>query len=517
MDLSDEAPSPGSTLQVSVYADTTPPRADAGEETEDVAVELPPEVQKIDLHVWLVPTSHFTVLGPLVRTLAISRDEERSTVAKFDVRVQTGIRDAAAAAITANFSYRGRASGKVTRQIRIAARGQAVSEQRRVSARRVRAKPLTADLGASVPDLTIEVGEPEDGDGRRFHCRVTTPHLEKWKDAAPKPWRLPQITREFVFERMELFTEEGISDGQRLARLESAGIDFFDKSPPNFQKAFWELVDSNKPFSTIYVISSEPYIPWELMIPHRTRGGREDEHKPLGVEFVVGRWPHKGNQSPVQLRPIDDSYVIAPTYTGNRILEHAADEADLVKSRFRGEPITPADFDSIDAALATRGTSLIHFVCHGEAGTGTVQVIRLDDPDKRLTSLELKRMRGAETAFREKQPVVFLNACEVGRPAPALVGIGGFASEFVQLGASCVIAPLWSVKDSIAHEVALEFYEAVLAKPTRSFADVLRQIRSRAYADEGGEDTYAAYCFYGDPLAAAAPAWGRTPVTPSGR
>jgi hypothetical protein len=58
------------------------------------------------------------------------------------------------------------------------------------------------------------------------------------------------------------------------------------------------------------------------------------------------------------------------------------------------------------------------------------------------------------------------------------------------------------VKDSIAHEVAVEFYTEALANPKRPFADILRDIRAKAYADDAGEDTYAAYCFYGDPLTA---------------
>jgi hypothetical protein len=70
------------------------------------------------------------------------------------------------------------------------------------------------------------------------------------------------------------------------------------------------------------------------------------------------------------------------------------------------------------------------------------------------------------------------------------------------LGASGVIAPLWSVKDSIAHQVAVEFYGRIEKEPRTPFAEILRDLRKRSYADEGGEDTWAAYCFYGDPLAA---------------
>ena len=111
-------------------------------------------------------------------------------------------------------------------------------------------------------------------------------------------------------------------------------------------------------------------------------------------------------------------------------------------------------------------------------------------------------MPAVATACAAKRPLVFINACEVGRTTPALVGIGGFAISFIEHGASCVIAPLWSVKDSIAHEIAQEFYKATLADPSRPFAEIFKTIRARAYPEGGGEDTYGAYCFYGDPRAA---------------
>ena len=114
-----------------------------------------------------------------------------------------------------------------------------------------------------------------------------------------------------------------------------------------------------------------------------------------------------------------------------------------------------------------------------------------------------KAFRRAETIFAKKRPVVFLNACEVGRGAPALVGLGGFVSSFIRLGATAVIAPLWSVDDVAAHAIAEEFYRAVKERPGTPFSRIFSEIRAKAYDRKIAEDTYAAYCFYGDPYAAA--------------
>ena len=96
--------------------------------------------------------------------------------------------------------------------------------------------------------------------------------------------------------------------------------------------------------------------------------------------------------------------------------------------------------------------------------------------------------------------MVFLNACEVGRPTRGLIGTSGFAKSFIDIDASCVVGALWSVDDRVAHAVAVEFYEQVLSEPPVPFAEALRRLRARGYTADG-DDSYAAYCFYGDPAA----------------
>src|SRR5215475_14933337 len=111
----------------------------------------------------------------------------------------------------------------------------------------------------------------------------------------------------------------------------------------------------------------------------------------------------------------------------------------------------PAIFPEVEKKLETQLNSLVHFVCHGQDDLSGIQTIDLED-DK-MSSNAVIGMRGVAHAFAKKHPLVFLNACEVGRTTPALVGLGGFADSFIQIGASAVIAPLWSVDDSAAHDV----------------------------------------------------------------
>ena len=190
--------------------------------------------------------------------------------------------------------------------------------------------------------------------------------------------------------------------------------------------------------------------------------------------------------------------MVAPQYEGSSRLVHAAAEVEFVCRHFGGTRIEPANFANLDQALARGGADLLHFVCHGEADEHD-QILRLEEPDT-LRAQQIRAMPGLAKACREHRPLVFLNACEAGRPVRGLVGASGFARSFIEVDASCIVGTLWSVDDETAHAAAIAFYETLLAEPRTSFAEALRAIRARGYA-QPGEDSYAAYCFYGDPTA----------------
>ncbi len=340
--------------------------------------------------------------------------------------------------------------------------------------------------------------------------------LDKYRSGVSAPWNLPQQADEIVLSYMERFTAEAITPGMLLAELRGAGRQLFDAAPKIFRDALWDLIDAGVKPRTIAIVTEEPFMPWELMIPYRTKDGRRQQREALGAEFLVGRWPSPDGVSPTPFIDLVDSFVIAPVYTPP--LSFAGAEAAMVADCVRGDIIAPADFDGISEAFASGGRTLVHFVCHGEdeetqaeaiRGPDTrvrnrVQVIRLEKNQK-LNSSQILGMDNLQKFFDEKKPLVFLNACEIGRTTPALVGVGGFAKSFIEIGASAVIAPLWAVKDQFAHEVAKTFYSRLSAKRDTPFAEIIRDLRRRAYEPGQAEDTFAAYCFYGDPAACCRP------------
>jgi len=505
LDMPPEPLQPGTTFEVLVYVDQKAART--GEETADVEVETGSEVE-----IQLIVSKHFRVNGSAVTTMEI-KDEPRSDAKqRFSVSVlpENELPKDIPPGLIAQFFYKGRPSGKVSRAVRIAGVAtQAITPTRE----RVEVQEGTA------ADLTVVVVGVAN-DGRQFSCTVRSPWLEKYKVGVIEPWNLPQAAEDIVLDFMERITADAITPGMLLAELRGQGRQLFDSSPKNFQQAFWDLIDSGHEIKRIALVTQEPYIPWELMIPYRWVDGKRQQRGALGTEFSFGRWPTPYGISARQKIPLVDSFVISPVYAPP--LSFTQDEANLVKNSFAGEIITPANFDNIEKNLGGQGKSLVHFCCHGEdqetliAAIGSrneneqdkrtrsrVQIIRLEN-GQTLNSTQILGMAGVDTIFEQKHPLVFLNACEVGRGIPALLGVGGFAKSFLDLGASAVIAPLWSVKDTIAHEIAETFYKRVKAEPNTPFAEILRDLRRKAYTPGEAQDTYAAYCFYGDPGASRA-------------
>lgn len=480
MDLSLEPPLvPASVFEVSVYTDETDARE--GEDVEEIVVKVPRDRTAIELDVWLVATHHFVITDQPIRRITVRVDSSHSTTATFRVAVVAVPEHGEEPLITASFSCDGRPTGRVTRVVPIGAAAGPVP----VAAS---APAVEVNLATEAPDLTIEIAAPEN-DGRRFEVRVHTPLLKL--EHRTEPWFLPEDAATMVSGAMERFFDRDASPRARMSSLLGAGLEFFDAAPQLFKDVYWRLLDEGRPPRSLFVVSDERTIPWELMVP--SRGGEQLD--PLGVQMAVGRWHRQSGVSPRQRMRLTSSVVVAPQSSR---LEHAAAEAEFVCRHFAGSRVEPASFDNLDIALERAGADLLHFVCHGEADERE-QVLLLQDPDK-LYSQQLRAMPGLAKACREHRPFVFLNACELGRHGPGLSAASGFAKSFIDVDATCVVGTLWSVDDRIAHAVAIEFYESLLEQPGTPFAEILRRIRRRGY-EAPDEDSWAAYCFYGDPAA----------------
>jgi hypothetical protein len=486
MDLSPAPPvEPGARLKVRVYTDAQ--AFHEGESGEGIVIEAPPEQKRFEVDVWLTVGEPFVVEDTPVKRLVILRDQEKCEPVEFTVLRQDGPAPAEPVLFSALFSYRGRPCGRVSREV------PGSSTQAAGPAKEPLPEPgIRIDANAERPDLSVRIVRNGAGENL-YDCIVQTPLLPEYRGGATEAWRLPSAAGEFVKQTMTQFTSGTATPFSRMLALKGAGIDFFEASPQIFRKVFWELIDRKLPLQSISIVTEEPSIPWELMVP--TRG--DEELEPLGVSYLLSRWTSRDHILPPQRLPLRDAFVVAPR---DSKLKNAEDEVSLILQEFPSLRIDPAGLERLNLSMSEGGKTILHFICHGKSGDGGRQILILEKQEQ-LAANQLRAMPGVKKAFKDHKPFVFLNACEVGRQEPALVGAGGFAEAFMTLGASGVIAPLWSVKDSIAHEIAEKFYDRIKKEPNTPFAQILADLRKKSYAEGGGEDTYAAYCFYGDPLA----------------
>ena len=164
-----------------------------------------------------------------------------------------------------------------------------------------------------------------------------------------------------------------------------------------------------------------------------------------------------------------------------------------------------------DALRGSPPADLLHFALHGQlsdrAQNGLVLIHRDPaNPDQPVPLfLQPEQVRAGDL---DRTPFVFLNACQVGSGAKVLGDYAGMASAFLAIGASSVVAPLWSIKDDVAHGAAREFYAGVLTAADErpaTVAEALRAARARftesSVASGGGlgASTYLAYQYFGHP------------------
>jgi CHAT domain-containing protein len=268
----------------------------------------------------------------------------------------------------------------------------------------------------------------------------------------------------------------------------------------NMPSELWDLLRAvvartNAP-PTVLLLSQEPHVPWELaLVPEP----RLDSKAPpfLSAQATVGRWVLSTGTKlpPPTAHEVQQIAVVWGEYKGPRFrrLVEAEQEAANLKKKYPDAIDVNADVVRVLECIEGRvEADLLHFAVHG-----------VYDPDGVENGLALVDGKFLDPmvvsgSTLTRAPFVFLNACQVGSGSKTLGDYSGMAAAFLEAGASGVVAPLWSIKDSIAHHIALEFYEAVSAG--NHPADALRRARSgfdnQAAAPSG---TMLAYQFFGHP------------------
>ncbi|MDJ0921725.1 MAG: CHAT domain-containing protein [Henriciella sp.] len=255
-------------------------------------------------------------------------------------------------------------------------------------------------------------------------------------------------------------------------------------------------------FESIQFVSCETAIPWELMRVVDRNDAVEPEF--LAVLHSVGRWFPKGNPPLRQQRNISKMRVGATDYKNVKSkrrpkeLPGALEERDFLARNFKVSDV-PLLADKIIHLLTEEDFDLLHLACHGDTVTSQASLTRLvmeNTPENDIVPTMINEW-SVRRKLRQTAPVIFLNACQSAASGRTLSMIAGFPSAFVESGASALIAPLWSVGDDAAHQIAQTFYEELKSSPGKTVGQVLKNIRAEWQSKKSL--TYLAYVLYGDP------------------
>ena len=246
---------------------------------------------------------------------------------------------------------------------------------------------------------------------------------------------------------------------------------------------------------TVLLLSQEPYVPWELAeMPTPIDPALSPF---LGAQTVIGRWVF-GQDKPKMPPPAEVAMgtmaVVYGEYQHARLakLVEAEEERASLEQAYPALPVRATLPAVIELLRGQPSADVMHFAIHGRfqgsAGAGLLM-----EDGAALSSLAVT---GSDLGAG---PFVFLNACQVGAGEEMLGDYSGMAEAFLRAGASAVVAPLWSVRDGVAKDVALRFYPGALTEGA-SPAELLRRERARfTTAGDPATATHLAYLFYGHP------------------
>jgi hypothetical protein len=357
-------------------------------------------------------------------------------------------------------------------------------------------RPLAQLTAPQSPDLTLLILEHETQGLPAITLRLTAMEPTLGLNLKPfGPIRLRvnplQYFQDFFKEIEGLPLRTANEQSMAVRKLELKGARLFeDLLPEDLRVLLWSLRER---IQTVQVLSDEPWIPWELLKLSGREDGRVIEGPFLCEAYALTRWlPGIGRQPTLSLRQMA---LAVPSDSG---LPNAQNERahllSLANAQHQVNEIPATWLDMVEA-LSLGKYDGWHFTGHGRFDTS--------DPNRSAILLEqgmklcAEEITGKVSNCGMPHPLVFLNACQTGREALSLTGIGGWAQSFIQAGAAGFIGSLWSVYDEAAFQFSQVFYSHLLAGEP-----IGQAVKSaRAATRPLNNPTWLAYTVYADPLA----------------
>jgi hypothetical protein len=314
-----------------------------------------------------------------------------------------------------------------------------------------------------------------------------------------------------LFHRIEaVWVDSGEDVVAFQEQLRAFGAELLDELVPvELQRDLWAHRDQ---LAHIVVLSTEPFIPWELVHLKHPDAGRLPTETRFLAQLGLVRWlwhpqqpgRHANLRLPTRLRVrVGHVRYVIPDYPDPKLqLAAPLAEQAFLEQHLGATPVVPHHGEVLALLREPGGFDLLHFAGHGQATGDSIADAELllegrlgrggYKPEPLRVAVVRQNFRAADD---RPSPVVVLNACQTGRLGHQLASIGGFAEAFVGGGAGAFVSSLWSVGDSPARAFVEALYEMLLAgKP---MAAAVRAAREEARA--AGDATWLAYTVYAHP------------------
>lgn len=497
--------------------------AQAGVMGGPLRLELPPEQQQFTLELLLL-VDGFEAPGGLRHTLQVRRDNPDAAVLRIPLIAPavSAEEEALLSTLAVVYLFQGQPCGTASRRIAVLAPGRMpldypVGQGQAWNAAPARAQPISVQAGLPPIDLTVIIAKPdEDPTDGNYVWSFQNPH------GAPVP--AAGLRRSLGGDSASLggkiITEVQNNQQAMMAELmvQGLGKSISAAMPPEFWTLLGQVHQALQAqgagrLPSVLFLTAEPHVPWELALVPPAQRLLPAAPPLLGCQVNMARWPlHDAAVPPRSGVQVQHLAVVAGDYaarSGWRKLDKAEDEARTLAQRYASQAVSmPADAAQVKRLLYARlgeadaphGAQAVHFACHGEAMQDHAldAAIILENGQRLNPVVFAAAPLGSSCA-----PFLFMNACQVGRAGELLASFSGFAGESIKGGFSAFLAPLWSVDDAIAHDIALEFYQRALGPqagtPGEPVAAILRDLRGRFSDDENNSLTRLAYVFYGHP------------------
>jgi CHAT domain-containing protein len=349
----------------------------------------------------------------------------------------------------------------------------------------------------SASDFTLEIRENKEGGHYRFDFYILSSNTDdkyyprKYIASLPLKQEPEKEIRGIIrdIERMIKYPQD------LEESLSNKGLNLYEFLFPTVVKdMYWDIKNKIK---SIHIFSDEPWIPWEILKPWKDTDGGDYF---LCEQYSFTRWPIRPYNNYVQYAnhgfQINKAEVVIPS---NTKLANTKKEYDLISGFGIKNGFIVNENKSMDKLLNVLDSGnfeLLHISAHGkyDHDDPLLSYISIEDGRADFKAESIVGPRITQT-FKKTNPIVFLNACQSGSQGHFLTGIGGWAQQFIKVGASAFIGTLWSVSDTEACQFTERLYSQ-LSEPIKLSEAVQK---TRTASRNPGDVSHLAYVLFAPP------------------